>query len=69
VLIEPQPYEAIVVADNLNVRTLPHMGGRVVAHVSFGDTLRVAGFTHDWAGIDLGGKLGFVHRNHITDPP
>ena len=68
VLIEPNVYEATVTATALNVRTHPHMGGTVFKVVHNGDALRVAGFTHNWAGIDVDGQLGFVHRNHITPP-
>jgi hypothetical protein len=68
VLIEPKVYEATVTAPSLNVRTHPHMGGAVFTTVHNGDLLRVAGFTHNWAGIDVDGRLGFVHRNHITAP-
>ncbi len=44
------------------------MGGTPFAVVHAGDTVSVAGFTHNWAGIDLDGTLGFVHRNFITAP-
>ena len=67
-MIEPNVYEATVTAAALNVRTHPHMGGAVFKVVHNGDALRVAGFTHNWAGIDVDGELGFVHRNHITPP-
>jgi hypothetical protein len=68
VLIEPHPYEATVLAAGLNVRDRPHMGGSPFAVVHAGDVVSVAGFTHNWAGIDLDGTLGFVHRNFITAP-
>jgi Bacterial SH3 domain len=68
VLIEPRPYVATVLAAGLNVRDRPHMGGSVIDVVHAGDVLNVAGFTHNWAGIDLDGTLGFVHKNFITAP-
>jgi hypothetical protein len=67
-LIEPHVYEATVTADALNVRELPHMGGDVFKVVRAGQHVKVAGFTHNWAGIDVDGKLGFVHRSWITPP-
>jgi hypothetical protein len=67
-LIEPRPYEATVTAAVLNVRDRPHMGGTVFTTVRLGESVSVAGFTHNWAGIDLDGKLGFVHRSFITPP-
>ncbi len=68
VLIEPRPYAATVLAAGLNVRDRPHMGGSVIDVVHAGDVVNVAGFTHNWAGIDLDGTLGFVHKNFITAP-
>jgi hypothetical protein len=67
-LILPHPYAATVLAAALNVRDRPHMGGSVIHVVHAGDSLNVAGFTHDWAGIDLDGRLGFVHKSFITPP-
>jgi hypothetical protein len=68
VLIEPNPYEATVLPHALNVRSLPGMHGTPFAWVHRGDVLSVAGFTHDWAGIDIDGRLGFVYRHEITPP-
>ena len=68
VLVEPQPYEATVVPAALNVRSQPGMHGTPFALLHAGDVVHVAGFTHDWAGIDMGGRLGFVHRSKITPP-
>ena len=33
-----------------------------------GHGLQVTGFTHEWAAVDRGGRLGFVHRKFITAP-
>lgn len=68
VRIEPQPYVATVIPAALNVRSLPGMHGAVFEVVHVGDTLQVTGFTHDWAAVDRGGRLGFVHRSKVTPP-
>jgi hypothetical protein len=62
VRVEPDPHEATVVPRGVNIRTLPGLHGRVFDVAHSGDTLNVAGFTHDWAAVDRGGRLGFVHR-------
>jgi hypothetical protein len=68
VRIEPRPYLATVIPAGLNVRTLPGMHGTAFAVVHAGDVLQVTGFTHDWAAVDRGGRLGFVHRSKVTPP-
>lgn len=68
VRIEPQPYEARVIPHVLNVRSLPGMHGTPFAWPHAGDALAVVGFTHDWAAVDVNGRLGFVHRTKITPP-
>jgi hypothetical protein len=68
VRVEPQPYVATVTADKLNIRRRPSMGGRVLEVVLLGATLRVMGFTGDWAAVDHNGRLGFVRRTFITPP-
>ncbi|MGH9215139.1 MAG: hypothetical protein ACRDZS_02705 [Acidimicrobiales bacterium] len=68
VLIEPHPYQATVLPQVLNVRTLPGMHGTPFAWPHRGDVLHVAGFTHDWAAVDINGRLGFVHRSKVTPP-
>ena len=68
VRVEPRPYLALVIAAALNVRTLPGMHGTPFTVVHAGDTLEVAGFTHNWAAIDRAGRIGFVHRHWISAP-
>lgn len=68
VLVEPQPYTATVLPFALNVRDRPSMAGAVFAWLKRGETVRVMGFTHDWAAIDRNGRLGFVYRTHLTPP-
>ncbi|HMO47508.1 MAG TPA: DUF4157 domain-containing protein [Rubrivivax sp.] len=68
VLIEQRVYEATVLPYALNVRRAPGMHGRVIDALRRGDTVRVLGFTHDWAGIEKNGRLGFVYRTQITPP-
>jgi hypothetical protein len=68
VLVEQRLYEAIVLPYALNVRRQPSMAGRVIGHVKRGDSVRVVGFTHDWAAIQFGARLGFVYRTQITAP-
>ena len=68
VRIEPQPYLATVIPAGLNVRTLPGMHGSPFEVVHAGDVLQVTGFTHDWAAVDRGGRLGFVLRTKVTQP-
>jgi hypothetical protein len=68
VLIEQRVYEATVLPYAANVRRAPHMGGRVIDYLRRGDVVRVVGFTHDWAGIEKNGRLGFVYRTLLTPP-
>ncbi len=68
VRVEPHPYVATVIPAALNVRGLPGMHGAPFEVVHAGDTLQVTGFTHDWAAVDRGGRLGFVHRSKVTAP-
>lgn len=68
VLVDPHPYDAGVIPAAANVRTLPGLHGRAFTIVHAGDTLHVAGFTHDWAAVDMKGRLGFIHRTLVTPP-
>ena len=69
VRVEPNPYVATVIPYALNVRDRPSMKSTVFAWLKRGDTVRVMGFTHNWAAIDQGGRLGFVYRTFLTLPP
>lgn len=66
--IEPRVYNASVLPAVLNVRDKPGMHGRPFAWLHRGDVVHVMGFTHDWAAIDQGGKLGFVYKTQVTAP-
>ena len=66
--IEPQVYDATVLPAVLNVRDQPSMNGRPFAWIHRGDVVHVMGFTHGWAAIDQGGRLGFVYNTQITRP-
>jgi hypothetical protein len=68
VLVVPHPYDAAVIPAAVNVRTLPGMHGTPFTVAHAGEVLHVAGFTHDWAAVDIGGRLGFVHRTLVTPP-
>ena len=68
VRVEPRPYQATVAPHTLNVRAKPGMHGEPFAWAHRSDVLDVVGFTHDWAAIDMGGRLGFVHRTTISAP-
>jgi hypothetical protein len=50
------------------VRTLPGLHGKPFTVVHAGDTVHVAGFTHDWAAVDIKGRLGFIHSTLVTRP-
>ena len=71
--VTPLPYEATVLPEVLNVHDLPGLHGTVFGRGREGDKLNVAGFTHNWAAVDITlptgkAKLGFVHRSKITPP-
>ena len=68
VLVDPHPYDAGVIPAAANVRTLPGLHGKAFTVVHAGDTVHVAGFTHDWAAVDIKGRLGFIHRTLVTPP-
>jgi hypothetical protein len=36
--------------------------------VHIGDVIDVEGFTHSWAAVDRGGRIGFIHRSLLTPP-
>jgi hypothetical protein len=71
VRIEPNEYVATVIppAFALNVRTRPSMEGAPFHWLKLGDTVNVMGFVHNWAAVDINGKLGFAHRNFLSAPP
>ncbi len=68
VRIEPQPFEAVVLASRVNIRPQPNMSVPAFAVAKKGETLPAVGFAHDWVGIDRSGRLGFVHRTLVTGP-
>jgi hypothetical protein len=71
VRIEPNIYTAEVIAPAhvLNVRSLPSMAGRPIHYLRRGDTVNVMGFVHNWAAVDINGRLGFAHKNFLSAPP
>lgn len=68
VLVSGHPYEARVTSWALNVRAGPSMAHPPFHWLQQNDPVRVMGFTHHWAAIDVGGRLGFVFRSFITAP-
>jgi hypothetical protein len=71
VRVESNPYEATVIppAFVLNVRKQPTMKGEPFHWLKRGDTVKVMGFVHQWAAVDINGKLGFAHGNFLSPPP
>jgi hypothetical protein len=71
VRIEPNVYTATVIepAHVLNVRTLPSMAGKPFHWLKRGEQVNVMGFIHNWAAVDISGKLGFAHKNFLSAPP
>jgi Domain of unknown function (DUF4157) len=66
--VSPRPYIATVTVAVANVRPSPSQARDPIGTVKLGNTVNVAGFTHDWAAIDFNGKLGFIHKALITPP-
>ena len=71
VRIEPNVYTATVIepAHVLNVRTLPSMAGKPFHWLKRGEQANVMGFVHNWAAVDINGRLGFAHKNFLSAPP
>jgi len=71
VRVESNPYEATVIppAFVLNVRKQPTMKGEPFHWLKRGETVKVMGFVHQWAAVDINGKLGFAHGNFLSPPP
>jgi hypothetical protein len=69
--IEPNVYTATVVppAFVLNVRILPSMAGKAFHWLKRGEKVNVMGFVHNWAAVDINGRLGFAHKNFLSAPP
>jgi hypothetical protein len=68
VRIERQSYQATVLPFALNVRRGPSMAHPPFHWLHRGDTVQVAGFVHNWAAVDINGRLGFVFKNLVTPP-
>jgi hypothetical protein len=68
--IEPNVYTALVIAPAyvLNVRTLPSMSGKPFHWLKRGESVNVMGFVHNWAAVDINGRLGFAHKNFLSPP-
>jgi|GEM_PF-861625 len=71
VRVESNPYVATVIppAFVLNVRKQPTMKGEPFHWLKRGETVKVMGFVHQWAAVDINGKLGFAHGNFLSAPP
>ena len=71
VRVESNPYLATVIppAFVLNVRKQPTMKGEPFHWLKRGETVKVMGFVHQWAAVDINGKLGFAHGNFLSPPP
>jgi hypothetical protein len=71
VRIESNPYEATVIppAFVLNIRKQPTMKGEPFHWLKRGETVKVMGFVHQWAAVDINGKLGFAHGHFLSPPP
>ena len=71
VRVETNPYIATVIAPAhvLNVRTQPSMRGRPFHWLRRGDDVHVMGFTHNWAAVDINGRLGFAYKKYLSPPP
>jgi hypothetical protein len=67
--VDPHPYVATVTVAICNIRPSPSTVRAPIGVRHLGDTLNVSGFTHDWAAVDVNGRLGFVHKKLITPPP
>jgi hypothetical protein len=70
VRIEPEVYIATVIppAYFLNVRKQPTLAGAPFTRLKRGDTVQVMGFVHQWAAVDIKGKLGFAHSRFLSNP-
>jgi hypothetical protein len=70
VRIEPEVYIATVIppAYYLNVRKQPTLAGAPFTRLKRGDTVQVMGFVHQWAAVDIKGKLGFAHSRFLSNP-
>lgn len=71
VRIEENIYIANVIppAYVLNVRTLPSMAGIPFHWLKRGESVNVMGFVHNWAAVDINGRLGFAYKNFLSPPP
>lgn len=71
VRIEPNVYIATVIppAHVLNVRILPSMAGKPFHWLKRGESVNVMGFVHNWAAVDINGRMGFAHKNFLSAPP
>jgi hypothetical protein len=71
VRIEPDVYTATVIPPVfiINVRNLPSMAGKPFHWLKRGEQVNVMGFVHNWAAVDINGRLGFAHRNLLSAPP
>jgi len=75
VRIEPPAYMATVLPHAVNVRNRPSMAGKPIHWFKRGDVIRVVGWVHDWAAVEISdrwhtnvGAIGYVYRSTISTP-
>ena len=59
--------ELTVQVRNGQLRQSPSFLGKIVAEVSYGDTVRVMAERGGWVQVRGGGKLGWIHTSALTD--
>ncbi len=71
VRIEPNIHQATVVAPAhvLRIHATPANSGAVFHWARRGDNLQVMGFVHNWAAVDINGRLGFAYNRFLSPPP
>jgi SH3-like domain-containing protein len=45
------------------------MAGKPFHWLKRGEQVNVMGFVHNWAAVDINGRLGFAHKNFLSAPP
>jgi hypothetical protein len=70
VRIEENIYIATVISPAyvLNIRSLPSMDGEPFHWLKRGETVNVMGFVHNWAAVDINGKMGFAYKKFLSTP-
>ncbi|MGG3801442.1 N-acetylmuramoyl-L-alanine amidase [Metabacillus fastidiosus] len=58
--------EAVVSANELNVRSEPSLNSEVIGKLSKGDRITINEFIGNWAKITFNNKVGYVHKNYLV---